>query len=240
MANRFLFFIALVSLLPACAGKQLDRYVEQFDHYDNTAYVIDHGIHTAVVVDAIPLATRLGLADSFFSRYNYIEIGRGDAGFYQEQEAALSTTLKALFLSSPAVLHLSAYNVLPEKKFPLSKAVEIRLSRNALEKLLDAIASDFKMQDGVAIELAQGRDASSRFFESKGSYHLFYTCNNWTADVIQQADYPIRHRWSFFSSSVMKQLDQVQRRLHPVQNSSLAKSQPSGSRVNHYAGVDQR
>jgi uncharacterized protein (TIGR02117 family) len=221
MACRLLFFAALILMLSACAGKHLNNYVEQIDSYDQIAYVIDHGIHTAVVVDAKPLAAKLGLSNTLFGRFKFIEIGRGDAGFYQAEEEAFLVTLKALFLSTPAVLHLSAYNKLPAKKFPLSKTVDIKLSQSALEKLLDAIVSDFSLDQGRAIELASGRDKDSRFFQSKGSYHLFYTCNNWTADMIEQADYPIKHRWSFFSSSVMKQLDQVQQRLNQPPNGAV-------------------
>ena len=117
------------------------------------------------------------------------------------------------------MLHLSAYNKLPAKKFPLSKTVDIKLSKTALKKLLDAIVSDFSLDQGRAIELAPGRDKDSRFFKSKGRYHLFYTCNNWTADVIEQADFPISHRWSFFADSVMDQLDDVQQYLYPIQQS---------------------
>ena len=215
-ACRLILFLSLVLLLSACSGKRLDHYVEHIDSYDQIAYVIDHGIHTAVVVDAAPLAARLGLSDTLFGRFNFIEIGRGDAGFYQAEQETFSVTLKALFLSTPAVLHLSAYNRSPAKKFPLSKTVVIRLSKPAMEKLFDAIASDFKLAQGRAIELAPGRDNDSRFFQSNGSYHLFYTCNNWTADVMEQADYPIKHRWSFFASSVMKQLDDVQQHLYPL------------------------
>jgi uncharacterized protein (TIGR02117 family) len=218
LSRRLLLFAVLIPMLSACGGKRLENYAEQIYSYDQLAYVIDHGMHTAVVVDAKPLAAKLGLSNTLFGQFKFIEIGRGDAGFYQAEEEAFSVTLKALFLSTPAVLHLSAYNKLPSKKFPLSKTVDIKLSKYAMEKLLDAIVSDFSLEQGQAIELAPGRDKDSRFFQSKGSYHLFYTCNNWTADVIEQADYPIKHRWSFFSSSVMKQLDQVQQRLNSIQN----------------------
>lgn len=217
LVRYLILFLSLLFLLSACSGKRLDHYVEHIDSYDQLAYVIDHSYHTAVVVDAAPLAARLGLSDTLFGRFKFIEIGRGDAGYYQTEGEIVSVALKALFLSTPAVLHLSAYNKTPAEKFPLSKTVEIRLSKPAMEKLFDAIVSDFSMQQGQAVELAIGRDKNSRFFQSKGSYHLFYTCNNWTADVIGQADFPINHRWSFFSSSVMKQLEEVQLKLYPVQ-----------------------
>jgi uncharacterized protein (TIGR02117 family) len=217
LLHRLLIFAALILMLSACAGKRLNNYAEQIDSYDQLAYVIDHGIHTAVVVDAKRLSAKLGLSGTLFGGFKYIEIGRGDAGFYQAEDETISVTLKALFLSTPAVLHLSAYNKLPAKKFPLSQVIDIKLSKSAMEKLLNAIVSDFSFDKGRAIELAPGRDKDSRFFQSKGSYHLFYTCNNWTADVIEQADYPISHRWSFFSDSVMDQLDDVQYYLNPVQ-----------------------
>ena len=220
MASRLISIVSLIYLLSACSGQRLDNYVESIDSYQQVAYVVDHGIHTAVVVDGKLLAARLGLSDTFFGRFQFIEIGRGDAGYYQAGEETLAVTLKALFLSTPAVLHLTATNLTPAKKFPLSKTVEIRLSKQAMIKLLDAIASDFSLNNGQAIELAKGRDKYSRFFQSKGSYHLFYTCNNWTADVLEKADYPIRHRWSFFSSSVMNQLNQVQHRLNPPSNAT--------------------
>jgi uncharacterized protein (TIGR02117 family) len=216
MAGRVLSVVSLILLLAGCDGKRLYNYAEQIDRYDQLAYIIDHGMHTAVVVDAMSLSARLGLTDTLFGQFKFIEIGRGDAGFYQVEEETLAVTLKALFLPTPAVLHLSAYNNLPAKKFPLSNTVEIKLSQSAMKKLLDAIVSDFSLDQGRAIELAPGRDKYSRFFQSKGNYHLFYTCNNWTADVIEQADYPINHRWSFFSDSVMDQLDDVQYYLNPV------------------------
>jgi uncharacterized protein (TIGR02117 family) len=216
MAGRVLSVVSLVFLLAGCDGKRLYNYADQIDRYDQLAYVIDHGMHTAVVVDAMSLSARLGLTDTLFGQFKFIEIGRGDAGFYQVEEETLAVTLKALFLPTPAVLHLSAYNNLPAKKFPSSKIIEIKLSQSAMKKLLDAIVSDFSLDQGQAIELAPGRDKNSRFFQSKGNYHLFYTCNNWTADVIEQADYPINHRWSFFSDSVMDQLDDVQYYLNPV------------------------
>ncbi len=76
LACRLLLFASLIFMLSACAGKRLDNYVEQIDSYDQLAYVIDHGIHTAVVVDAKPLAAKLGLSNTLFGRFKFIEIGR--------------------------------------------------------------------------------------------------------------------------------------------------------------------
>ncbi|MCP3688305.1 MAG: DUF2459 domain-containing protein, partial [Gammaproteobacteria bacterium] len=120
---------------------------------------------------------------------------------------------KALFLSTPAVLHLRAYNYPPYKRYPLSHTLQIRLSSSALHKLMAAVTASFAFENNQAIELNEGSDKNSRFFQASGTYHLFYSCNNWTADMIEQADYPINHRWAFFSDSVMQRIEEVQQEL---------------------------
>lgn len=200
-------------LLSACASKNLQPYLDQYDSYQHQVYVIDHGIHTGLVIEAEHLLPALALEQSVYRQYRYVEVGRGDAGFYQDDEENLSTALAALFLSTPAVMHLRGYNNPPYRRYPQSRTLEVRLSRNALNKLVDAVVSSFALENGRAIVVAEGKDERSRFFEAAGSYHLFYTCNNWTAEMIELADYPLKHRWAFFSDSVMKQIESVQRRL---------------------------
>ncbi len=155
----------------------------------------------------------LGLQNSIYSRYKFVEIGRGDAGFYQQEDPHSSSTLSALFLSTPAVLHMRGYNRLPYQRYIHSRTLAIRLSTSAREKLLAAVASSFSMDKGIAVEVSKGKDERSRFYQAKGSYHMFYTCNNWTAEMIELADYPVKHRWAFFADSVMDQIESVQQSL---------------------------
>ncbi len=205
--------LILVLLLTGCANRNLQPYLAHHASYQHQVYVIDHGIHTGLVIDTKQLLSALGLQDSVYSKYRFVEIGRGDAGFYQDEEEKLSTSLSALFLSTPAVLHLRGYNNPPYQRYPQSRTLEVRLSRVALKKLVDAVADSFAMEEGRAIEVAKGRDERSFFFRAVGNYHLFYTCNNWTAEMIELADYPVSHRWAFFASSVMMQIESVQRQL---------------------------
>ena len=211
--RRLLFSSILMLLLPACANKNLEPYLDSYDSYQHRVYVIDHGIHTGLVIETKHILQKLGMQNSIYQDYRFIEFGRGDAGFYQDEDEDLSTTLAALFLSTPAVLHLRGYNRPPYQRYPLSHTLEVRLSRVALQKLVAAVAESFTMNEGKAIEVGKGSDERSGFFQANGNYHLFYTCNNWTAEMVQQADYPIGHRWSFFASSVMRQIEAVQSQL---------------------------
>lgn len=208
-----LTWLILLGLLPACASRNLQVYVELYPDYQERVYVIDHGLHTGLVMESGDLLPALGLQDSIYGKYRFVEIGRGDAGFYQDDEEKLSTALAALFVSTPAVMHLRGYNNPPYKRYPMSRTLEVRLSRLALNKLLDAVVTSFVRENGRAVKVAEGKDERSNFFAALGSYHLFYTCNNWTAEMIELADYPVKHRWAFFADSVMKQIESVQRQL---------------------------
>ena len=214
-ANMRLFAIYLLLLLTicGCANKQLQPYIDNYANFEEKVYVIDHGYHTALAVESKALLEMLGLQDSFYRKFKYIEIGRGDAGFYQQEEIMVSTTLKALFFSTPAIMYLRAYNTSPMKRYPAANRVKVRLSRVALGELHKAIVDSFALEENSAVEMSKGPDEFGRYFKARGNYHLFYTCNNWTAEIMQQADYPINHRWAFFAGSVMRQIDSVKRRL---------------------------
>ena len=211
--QNLLILLLLLLSVSGCANRNLQLYLQQYDSYPHAVYVIDHGIHTAIVMQSMQVLPAIGLQDSIYSQYRYVEIGRGDAGFYQDTEEKLSTALAALFYSTPAVLHLRGYSRPPYRRYPQSRTLEVRLSRIALQKLVDALADSFAMENGVAIAVGEGVDERSGFFEAQGNYHLFYTCNNWTAEMIELADYPLNHRWAFFAGSVMKQIESVQRQL---------------------------
>ncbi len=211
--QRLFYSLTILLSLSACANKNLQPYLENYSGYQNLVYVIDHGIHTGIVIETKHILQMLGLQESLYKKYRFVEIGRGDAGFYQDEEENSSTALSALFLSTPAVLHLRGYNNPPYKRYPLSRTLEVRLSGQALQNLAEAVAGSFVLNHGKAVEVAKGKDERSRFFKADGTYHLFYTCNNWTAEMIQLADYPISHRWAFFADSVMSQIEAVQGRL---------------------------
>ncbi len=213
MLSRLFLLLFVSFIIAGCANKSLKPYLENYAGFAESVYVIDHGRHTALVVKSEDIIERIGLANTFYSHFRFIEIGRGDAGFYREEEPLFSTTLKALFLLSPAVLHLRAYNHPPYKRYPLSHILKIPLSKTALHKLMKAVTASFELENKQAIELSEGSDKNSRFFQASEGYHLFYTCNNWTADMVERADYPINHRWAFFAGSVMRQIEAVQREL---------------------------
>jgi len=205
--------LLLLFNLYGCANKQLQPYLDNYASFDEKVYVMDHGYHTALAVESKGFLEKIGLQNSFYSQFKYVEIGRGDAGFYQQEEVVLSTTLKALFFSTPAIMHLRAYDTSPMKRYPPGRRFEVRLSRVALEKLHTAIVDSFALEENSAVEMAKGNDEFSRYFKARGNYHMFYTCNNWTAEMMQRAEYPINHRWSFFAGSVMRQIDSVRQRL---------------------------
>jgi len=210
MFLRLSSLLLSLAMISGCSGKQMAPYIENHAAYRQRVFVIDHGMHTGLVLESRDILPGLGLQDSFYGGYRFVEIGRGDAGFYQQADPGWATTLSALFLVTPAVLHMRAYNYEPHRRYPLSRTIEVRLADEGMKSLLDAVAASFFLENGRAVELAEGANERSRFFRAKGSYHLFYTCNNWTADMIERGGYPISHRWAFYADTVMVQLEAVQ------------------------------
>lgn len=210
---RLLFSSILILLLPACANKNLQTYLDSYDSYQDRVYVIDHGLHTGLVIESSRILTSLGLQQTLYNKYRFVEIGRGDAGYYQDPDAKFTTTLAALFYPTPAILHMRGYNRPPDKEYPLSDTLEVAISNIAMQGLVNEVVGSFVMRDGKAVQVARGKDGRSGFFDAIGGYHMFYTCNNWTAEMLKQADYPIEDRFAFFSGSVMRQIEAVQHRL---------------------------
>jgi hypothetical protein len=64
--------------------------------------------------------------------------------------------------------------------------VSLALTKNGLRGLIEAIAGDFTRRQGNrAAPLSPGLYPNARFYEAEGSFHLFNTCNTWTARKLQ-------------------------------------------------------
>jgi hypothetical protein len=76
--------------------------------------------------------------------------------------------------------------------FPYSEIIEISLSEQGFHRLWRFIADSFaRDQAGRVQTLGPGLYDDSRFYRSGQTYHLFNTCNVWTARALHAAGCPI-------------------------------------------------
>lgn len=115
-------------------------------------------------------------------------IGWGDHDFYiltpTYADFSMATTLKALFLPSASVMHVSYHSFTPE---PGARCVRLVLNDEEYRQFVKFLKSSFVLdQDGKPLEIAGANyGPHDVFFRGVGSYHLLNTCNNWANQALQ-------------------------------------------------------
>lgn len=130
-----------------------------------------------------------GAVSADVSRATHVAIGWGDKGFYigtpTWADLRMSTVGNALFLPSSTCLHVSY----TEADLYRSGGRSVRISREQYARLVEFIRSSIRPgPDGEAVAIpgaAYGFDDA--FFEARGSYHVFNTCNCWIGRGMQAA-----------------------------------------------------
>lgn len=173
-------------------------------------WIEDVGIHTNIIVpvqnEAFDWHEHLGLKESDPSRhrdYRYLSFGWGDRLFYVQtptpSDFKLGNAIDALLIPGESVMYVQGiYNLSPSVSVKCMK-----VSRQDYLNLVKYLQSSFNLDpQGKAIFVAEGYDANGSFYEAKGSYSIFRTCNVWTGEALRAADLntPI---WTAFAPAIM-------------------------------------
>lgn len=162
-----------------------------------TVYIKTNGVHTDIVV---PVKT-LQMDWSKYIQYQhtddkdttmpYVGIGWGDKGFYLQtpewSDLKFSTAFKAMFYLSTSAIHATFYADITEDE--TCKAIKISYAQyEALNKFL---VSSFDLDgNGNPIHIPSVNDgygSTDAFYEAKGKYSLFYSCNTWANNALKAA-----------------------------------------------------
>ncbi|MFN0042055.1 MAG: DUF2459 domain-containing protein [Alphaproteobacteria bacterium] len=154
---------------------------------DRLIFVTSNGWHSGIVVarSAVSLAVLPEAAD--FPEATYLEFGWGDADYYPAPRPTFGLALLAA-LPGPAVIHLSGLADHPAKIFPTVTLLAVPLSDGGLERLITHLAASFDRAGAVRVKpSARGLYSFSQFYPATGKFHLFNTCNTWTARALAAA-----------------------------------------------------
>lgn len=166
--------------------------------------LISNGYHAGLAVprEALwELASRQGLrslisVSTRFQHYGWLEVGWGDAEFYQSTvepgDIQVGLAAKALLgLGDGAVLHVVGLEKNPEQVFSGAELVKIRLSPEGFARLAARMDASFvNGPEGQNVELGPGLYGPSRFYRAKGHFSLLHVCNHWVADLLDAAGVP--------------------------------------------------
>lgn len=191
-----MFVSSILAVEWICSRIYLNKDKQQLEGIE--IFLLSNGAHTDLVM---PVINKYFNFETIFKRSNtrvvdsnrireYIGVGWGDKGFYLETPAwsdlKLTTALKAISGCSESAIH-ATYMFKPLEG---KKCVKIYVSPEQYLKLIAFIKKSLSYHNGqpkwIQIDAVYGNyDA---FYEAKGSYHLFKTCNTWTNQALKAAE----------------------------------------------------
>lgn len=157
-----------------------------------TVQAVNIGWHVglAFAVEDLDTATFPEIAD--FPDARWIEVGWGDAAFYQDPDPDLGTILAAALVPTPAVMHLVAMPVHPERYLPKAEVLPIPLTADRFARLVGYISRQVERGGSPRAEaIGPGLYPDSRFYPALGKFHLGRTCNTWTAQALAESGFPV-------------------------------------------------
>ena len=151
--------------------------------------VASNGWHTAIVLPAPALAATGLLPEAEdFPGTAFLEFGWGDRVYYPAKEKTIGMTLSAALVPTPAVMHMAGLAAAPRDGGSSREVVTVPLTEAGFLNLIEALAAEFERPaGGRAVSVSRGLYPGSRFYNARGEFHLFNTCNTWTARMLRAA-----------------------------------------------------
>ncbi|MBT6438654.1 MAG: TIGR02117 family protein [Flavobacteriales bacterium] len=117
----------------------------------------------------------------------FISIGWGDKGLFLNtrswNDLSPSTAINAAFLPSSTAMHVTYCKEKPTESQSIKRCV---ITKEKYAELIGFIKQSFVMKPDNTPQLIPnaGYYPIDNFYEAKGSYYLFRTCNTWTNDAL--------------------------------------------------------
>jgi uncharacterized protein (TIGR02117 family) len=195
LVGLLLIYAAAVWLLPYIA---VNKNVEETGAEEITIYIKTNGVHTDIVMPMHSVLMDWNTivpyenTDSKDTTFQYASFGWGDKGFYLEtpnwSDLKFSVAFKAMFHLGTSAMHVTFYrnmNLGPSCK-------EIKISKEEYEKLILYVKKSFQYDaKGNTINIITHNDGygtDDAFYEAKGVYDLFHTCNTWANNALKSCD----------------------------------------------------
>ncbi|MEM7059759.1 MAG: DUF2459 domain-containing protein [Pseudomonadota bacterium] len=184
-------------------------------------WVVDHGWHSGVIIGQAELraaalsleltepdaADRIRWLTTRYPAAEWIEVGWGDAEFYQQTPTIGDVDpwlgAKALLMPTEAALQIVPGWGPPDGSFVASDKQRVLLSLDGFRKLALQLAE--AVEYGVS-PTGQSLYGEGHFFPARQSYHLFRTCNHWVSNLLRAAGVPSSGIPGTFSSTLMMEL----------------------------------
>ena len=172
---------------------------------DREIYLTSNGVHLDIVLPAENIDEQFLSQLDVSSATQFVSFGWGDKNFYLKtpewSDLTFSVAFKALFLKSESAMHVTRY----QRKYSHWKRLE--LCPHQLDSLNSFIENSFKKTETGRIQKmsCHGYSNNDSFYEAKGYFTLFKTCNVWTNNALKEIEVKTSV-WSPFDFGVLYHL----------------------------------
>ncbi|MVZ63066.1 TIGR02117 family protein [Sphingobacterium humi] len=177
-----------------------------------TVYVLSNGVHTDIVLpirnawqdwtQVFPIANTKGKN----ANQQYMAVGWGDKGFYlntpEWKDLTLKTALIAGFGIGETALHITYYSQMQENELCFRTSISSKQYQILRDYILNALDKDAE-GNPILIETNAQYGLDDAFYEAKGAYNLFFSCNTWTNRALKKANMP-SGVWTVFDKGVLR------------------------------------
>lgn len=155
---------------------------------DVTMYILTNGVHTDLVVPINTCSTDWRQEVKFANTVkkdtlmNYVAFGWGDKGFYLDTPTWADLTFKTAFNAAFGLSHSAIHATFYKRMKEDSTCIKVDLSKEQYLRLVSFIRESFTMDSAghfISIKTNANYGNDDAFYEAKGRYNLFYTCNTW-------------------------------------------------------------
>lgn len=173
---------------------------------DQRILVTSNDWHTRIVVRVADILPGLLPEAADFPAARWLAIGWGDRDYYPNPDPPSSLAVQAALVPGPAVLHLVPLRAPPQPAAGF-EVLELAVTSAGLGALVAALDAAVDRQGAPRAEaIAPGLYPGSRFYPATGRFHLFNTCNRWSAEKLAAAGLPVRSVGVVTAEELMRQL----------------------------------
>lgn len=163
------------------------KFAQVFERDSINIYLVKVNWHTGLMIPVNDFTKKILPVLSYFDGFKYVDIGWGDAEFYQSPGFNICLAVNAILVPTPTVIRIDGY------KFPIERVIEWRefaiqfvLTKERFLRMADFINQSFKYDDYKEVIISlRDKEKPIIFFKSVHYYFFMRTCNTWAAEAIQ-------------------------------------------------------
>lgn len=150
-------------------------------------YLHSNGLHLDIALNKKDLSPALLQDLKIRDGREFVSFGWGDKNFYlntpEWSDLEAQAVVTALFINSDSLMHLTHYSK------PQVEWIVVPVTNEEMMKINNYLLNSFKMDSNghkVILNVA-GYGTNDDFYEAKGGYNMFNTCNTWVNTGFKQS-----------------------------------------------------